>query len=127
MGKTSKDEAYERFINRIWECPVCGGDMVYIGGLLDWQCRDCGALGSSGYDQSTGEDYIEVLDAYSDGEIYEDPEDNKPYNKPAFFTCMYGKVYICSHPVYSRCTLFKVGSRGLAVIQQRFGEKTKCT
>ena len=49
------------------------------------------------------------------------------YSKPTFFTCMYGKVYICSHPVYSRCTLFKIGSRGLAVIQQRFDEKTKHT
>ena len=40
---------------------------------------------------------------------------------------MYGTLYICEHPVYSRCTLFKIGDKGLAVIQQRFYPATKST
>ena len=40
---------------------------------------------------------------------------------------MYGELYICNHPVYSRCTLFKIRDKGLAVIQQRFDTKTKNT
>lgn len=37
--------------------------------------------------------------------------------------CAYGVVYICDHPIYSRCTLYEVGNRGLAVIQQRTSNK----
>ena len=40
---------------------------------------------------------------------------------------MYGKLYICDHPVYSSCTLFLIDDKGLAVIQQRFDEETKST
>lgn len=40
---------------------------------------------------------------------------------------MYGSTYICNHPVYDRCTLFEVGKKGLAVIQQRFDGTTKQT
>ena len=40
---------------------------------------------------------------------------------------MYGTTYICNHPVYDSCTLFLIGSKGLAVIQQRFDEDTKNT
>ena len=36
-----------------------------------------------------------------------------------------GKIYICNHPRYNRCTLFKDGELGLAVIQERFDEKRK--
>lgn len=39
----------------------------------------------------------------------------------------YGSLYICDHPVYSRCTLFLVRERGLAVIRQYYDEETKCT
>lgn len=39
----------------------------------------------------------------------------------------FGETYICSHPVYSRCTLFKIEKRGLAVIQQRYVERNKHT
>ena len=31
----------------------------------------------------------------------------------------YGTTYICNHPVYNKCTLFQIGNKGLAVIQQR--------
>lgn len=39
----------------------------------------------------------------------------------------YGIVYRCDHPVYSRCTLYLVGERGLAVIKQYFDEAQKTT
>lgn len=42
------------------------------------------------------------------------------YTKPAIYASMYGQLYICDHPVYSKCTLFKMDNKGLAVIQQRF-------
>lgn len=49
------------------------------------------------------------------------------YKKPAIYISMYGESYICNHPVYNTCTLFKIGGKGLAVIQQRFDVKTKNT
>ena len=49
------------------------------------------------------------------------------YEKPDIYLSMYGKVYFCDHPVYHCCTLFQIGEKGLAVIQQRFDEKTKST
>ena len=49
------------------------------------------------------------------------------YEKPAIYLSMYGKLYICEHPVYSRCTLFDIGNKVFAVIQQRFDAKTKNT
>ena len=49
------------------------------------------------------------------------------YQRPAIYLSMYGKLYICDHPVYNRCTLFQIGDKGLAVIQQRFDEDTKRT
>lgn len=49
------------------------------------------------------------------------------YDKPTIYHQIYGEVYICKHPVYDRCTLFKIGNKGLAVIQQRFNSITKST
>ncbi|MGN1370921.1 MAG: hypothetical protein ACI4XM_01380 [Candidatus Coprovivens sp.] len=49
------------------------------------------------------------------------------YNKPKIYLSMYGENYICNHPVYNRCTLFKIGDNGLAVIQQRYSEELKHT
>lgn len=49
------------------------------------------------------------------------------YKKPEIYLSMYGKVYFCDHPVYHCCTLFQIGEKGLAVIQQRFDEKMKST
>jgi hypothetical protein len=40
---------------------------------------------------------------------------------------MYGSTHDCNHPVYSRCTLFTVGDKGLSVIQQRYDSETKRT
>lgn len=49
------------------------------------------------------------------------------YEKPERYRTMYGNIYTCNHPVYDRCTLFKMGKRGLAVIQQRYNSNTKTT
>lgn len=49
------------------------------------------------------------------------------YKKPEICLSMYGETYCCDHPVYSTCTLFKIGDKGLAVIQQRYDPKTKRT
>ena len=38
-----------------------------------------------------------------------------------------GQTHTCNHPVYSRCTLYFSGERGLAVIQQRYDPDTKAT
>lgn len=49
------------------------------------------------------------------------------YEKPTIYLSMYGDVYECDHPVYNRCTLFKIDNKGLAVIQQRYNPDTKNT
>lgn len=49
------------------------------------------------------------------------------YKKPSIYLSMYGLTYKCEHPVYSYCTLFKMGDRGLAIIQQRYNEDDKTT
>lgn len=49
------------------------------------------------------------------------------YEKPNIYLSKYGDTYVCDHPVYSKCTLFKINKQGLAVIQQRFDTKTKST
>lgn len=49
------------------------------------------------------------------------------YEKPAIYLSMYGNTYYCDHPVYNNCTLFKIDTRGLAIIQQRFNSTTKQT
>ena len=49
------------------------------------------------------------------------------YEKPNVYLSMYGSTYICDHPVYDKCTLFKKENKGLAVIQQRFDPDTKST
>lgn len=49
------------------------------------------------------------------------------YEKPTIYLSMYGRTYLCNHPVYDKCTLYLVDNRGLAVIQQRYDEATKRT
>ena len=49
------------------------------------------------------------------------------YEQPRVYISMYGETYECNHPVYSHCTLFKMDSRGLAVIQQRYNSEDKST
>lgn len=49
------------------------------------------------------------------------------YEKPSIYLSMYGSTYSCDHTIYSKCTLYQIGTKGLAVIQQRYDEKTKRT
>lgn len=49
------------------------------------------------------------------------------YEKPIFYSMMYGITYSCNHPVYNKCTLFKIDNKGLAVIQQRYDKNNKTT
>lgn len=49
------------------------------------------------------------------------------YEKPSIHSARYGSIYICDHPLYSRCTLYKINNKGLAVIQQRYNTDTKMT
>ena len=49
------------------------------------------------------------------------------HEKPNIYTNTYGNTYICNHPVYDKCTLFKIGNKGLAVIQQRHNPENKST
>lgn len=46
------------------------------------------------------------------------------YEKPAEWIGA-GKYYRCDHPLYNACTLYLDGELGLAVIQERYNEKTK--
>lgn len=47
--------------------------------------------------------------------------------KPANYVPLFGETYFCDHPVYDRCTVFKIENKGLAVIQQRFNKEQKST
>ena len=49
------------------------------------------------------------------------------YEKPTLYLSVYGDTYECDHPVYNKCTLFKIDNKGLAVIQQRYDKDTKHT
>lgn len=49
------------------------------------------------------------------------------YEKPKRYSAVYGETYECNHPVYSTCTLYLIGVKGLAVIQQRYDPDTKHT
>ena len=49
------------------------------------------------------------------------------YEKPNIYSSIYDNTYVCNHPVYSKCTLFKINNKGLAVIQQRYDLETKAT
>ena len=49
------------------------------------------------------------------------------YEKPSIYIAIYGENYDCNHPVYDRCTLFRMQDKGLAVIQQRYDEHSKST
>lgn len=49
------------------------------------------------------------------------------HEKPHIYLSMYGQTYICDHPVYTSCTLYKNEEKGLAVIQQRYNPVTKST
>lgn len=47
------------------------------------------------------------------------------YEQPMVYKVTKGVTYECDAEVYSRCTLYKKGELGLAVIQERFNKKMK--
>jgi len=49
------------------------------------------------------------------------------YQKPDMWQSVYGEVYQCNSALYNRCTLFRDGNVGLAVIQQQFNARSKHT
>ena len=49
------------------------------------------------------------------------------YEKPKLYSSRYGQTYEYNHPVYSKCTLYLISKKGLAVIQQRFNALDKST
>lgn len=49
------------------------------------------------------------------------------YEKPIIYSSSHGFTHNCDHPVYHKCTLFKIGEKGLAIIQQRFDPENKHT
>ena len=49
------------------------------------------------------------------------------YEKPEIYSTIYGHTYKCDHPVYNKCTLFKINNKGLAVIQQQYNHSDKAT
>lgn len=49
------------------------------------------------------------------------------FEKPEFYFGRYGRTHYCNHAVYSRCTLFEIDHKGLAVIQQRYNPENKTT
>lgn len=49
------------------------------------------------------------------------------YEKPIVYYSTFGSTYECDHPVYNRCTLYLIGKKGLAVIQQRYDPEMKAT
>lgn len=67
-------------INQIegYLCPRCGNIMTYVGGLLDWECKNCGIEGSVEYDNVNKEYYVDVAESYSYEDIYSNPGENEP-------------------------------------------------
>lgn len=49
------------------------------------------------------------------------------YEKPTIYLSKYGRTYTCDHPVYHAGTIFELGEKGLAVIQQRYDPDRKHT
>ena len=49
------------------------------------------------------------------------------FEKPIIYRATFGELYVCDHPLYRRCTLYLIGRKGLAVIQQRFNPNMKST
>lgn len=37
------------------------------------------------------------------------------FDKPEIYLSLYGERYICEHPVYNSCTLYRIEERGLVI------------
>ena len=49
------------------------------------------------------------------------------YERPQIYRSAYRSTYECNHPVYDRCPLLKIDTKGLSVIQQRYNSDKKHT
>ena len=49
------------------------------------------------------------------------------YKKTSIYLSKYEETYNCNHPVYNVCTLFNIGSKGIAIVQQWIDKETKLT
>lgn len=49
------------------------------------------------------------------------------YDKPFIYLSKYGTTHECDHPIYNKCTLYTIGEKGLAVVQQKFDPVQKYT
>lgn len=49
------------------------------------------------------------------------------YKHPDEYSVTKGETYICDHPSYMSCTLYRDGNKGLALIQQRYNPMNKTT
>lgn len=49
------------------------------------------------------------------------------FEKPIYYESHYGEHYECNHSLYSHGTLYKIGEKGIVVIQQRFDPNKKIT
>lgn len=49
------------------------------------------------------------------------------YIPKTVYSDLYSISYKCNHPAYDICTLYIIGTNGLAVIQQRYDPTTKAT
>lgn len=50
------------------------------------------------------------------------------YEKPTIYAGMFARPYaVPNNPIYDRCTLYKIGDKGLGVIQQRYIPDLKAT
>lgn len=63
--------------NEVYYCPLCGDKMIYVGGLLDYECPNCGAEGSLEYDEINKTLYVSVAEEYDMDDILFD--DCEPY------------------------------------------------
>lgn len=74
----SNDNTFLPYTKEEYVCQKCGSLMMYVGGLLDWECPTCGAEGSIEYDNVNKEYYVSVAESYTYEEIYSDPIRNEP-------------------------------------------------
>lgn len=47
--------------------------------------------------------------------------------EPDLYSSIFRAIHTCDHPAYNSCTLYSIGKKGLAVIQQRYDPETKKT
>ena len=81
------------------------------------------------YEEHYSRRELKMLDEFMTHFIDSEEFDRMRYHfeKPAVVVNQYGETYLCNHPVYDICTLFRIKDKGLAVIQQRCAKEAKMT